>query len=1139
MTVAKLTTLVDAFTASAIDTTRWNSITAGAVALDTANDLVALSVPTSSGTVNLGSAGPYDATGSQLAAQVTAAPNGNGNVSTIMKLDTGSASNAVAMLLSNGAFLLQIVTAGVTSNTTLPTYNPDTHRWWRIRENGGSFAADTSTDGLNWTTLATATYTWAATSMRVFFQVSTTTSQPPGLSATVAHVNTTDGGPSNPYWPNVRDEWGPYWRAQGGTIPADRYVNVTGRTQGSNSTSRGRQYELDQTRAGEYQTSLSNPDGALDPTNTAGPWAGNIAPFQPYRKRAQWPPTRNLLNRAQATAGDIGGQPLGAISTSSSGPSIYTETDSTGGAFVTSTSAWQGATVMQFQVLSTVSAGKWVLWTPQPGVTPGRTYTQQIRVRNTTPSTSMQTAAVLAFRDANGTVLSTVTGTAATLTGSATATWTTITVSATAPSNPAMVYAGVQVLTAPPVTAQVQADGWQLEEAATASAWCCPGTWNPMFAGFVERWTSSYTLSGTYGVVQPTAVDAFALLSQQELKDALTMEITSHRPVYLYTLADPAESTSFTDSVGGYPAVPVRASKYGSGTVAAGTAITSATPSGLYTGSSGTVVTITNPNPGAASNGGAASFLHLSAVGIRGPLGNEFTRMIAFRYTGPTPTAGVDIWCAVDVHAGANPSDELRLIINTAGAPAVIMGEASTGVLTLTATGFNVCDSNWHLAVFGYSNASQALFLSIDQDYVTTPTSGGPGSYFPFNIVTEAIGAFTSGIFGYNTTFNFAGDVSYIAEFPQALSLTDINNLYSAWRNACQGESTDVRYARLLRYGGYTGNTSLQPGLTTSMGPANIDGQDTVSALEAVVATENGAHYVARDGTITFKSRSARYNATAPSYTFGENTAAGEWPYEDCQLDYDSTHLGNVVTVTQTNGGQEFHAQNKDSITNYATRTLSRSVNATDALECQDAADYLLSRYQQPATRVASLKLHPSAYPAMWPVCLSLELGTRVRVMRRPPGAPTIAIDCFVENITWDLDDHGEAFVTLQCSPADLNPYAVFSAWHSTLASTITAGVSAITVRASADTTNPLAAQLGAFGQQLVLGQGTANQETVTIQSVGATSPGWTSAVLTLTAPTTKAHTAGDLVNEPLPSGVTDPSTYDTASAFDSTVFAY
>jgi hypothetical protein len=159
--------------------------------------------------------------------------------------------------------------------------------------------------------------------------------------------------------------------------------------------------------------------------------------------------------------------------------------------------------------------------------------------------------------------------------------------------------------------------------------------------------------------------------------------------------------------------------------------------------------------------------------------------------------------------------------------------------------------------------------------------------------------------------------------------------------------------------------------------------------------------------------------------------------------------------------------------------------------------------------------------------------------MRRPPApAATSQIDCFIESINWRVE-RGDAFVTLQCSPVDLTPYGIFAAFHTTLATSPGAGVTTITINAGADNTNPARAQLTA-GQQLVLGQNTASQETVTIAAggVAATTAGWTTCVLTLTAATTKAHTAGDVVCEPLPAGTTDPTTWD-GTTFDNRAFAY
>ncbi|MFE6489440.1 hypothetical protein ACFVGN_41825, partial [Streptomyces sp. NPDC057757] len=213
------------------------------------------------------------------------------------------------------------------------------------------------------------------------------------------------------------------------------------------------------------------------------------------------------------------------------------------------------------------------------------------------------------------------------------------------------------------------------------------------------------------------------------------------------------------------------------------------------------------------------------------------------------------------------------------------------------------------------------------------------------------------------------------------------------------------------------------------------------------------------------------------------------------------------------------------------------TINSQNALEVQDAANYLLSRYRQPAMRITSITLNPAANPTLWPVCLALELGMRVTVNRRRADGSLISLPCFVENIQTDMGP-GVARWVLQLSPVDTTPYGLFASFHTTLANSPSAGATTVTINAGADNTNPAAAQLGG-GQQLVLGLGTANQETVTIQSVGTTTTGWTTAVITLTAATTKSHVAGDTVCEPLPAGVTDPTIWDASAKFDTTAFSY
>ncbi|WP_329330715.1 hypothetical protein OIU81_02785 [Streptomyces sp. NBC_01454] len=1141
--MVKLSTLVDSFTTPSINTALWDNIT-GTATLDTVNDLVTLAQPTTSGATNsFGSSTLWDATSSQIYAQIGTVPTGAGTTSTamVLRLDT---NNSVAIRLEASVFKLTLQTAGSTVATTLPAYSPDAHRWWRIREAAGSWYADTSADGITWTTLATTTYTWSATGLTFAFQTAAGGTEVAGLIASIENINTPLGGPQNPNWPLIEHGWGARWTCNGGNSPHDQYTDVSLRTRGSTSMSRGRQYELDQIRSAEATVQLANTDSALDPTNTTGPFYGHIQPYQPYRIRAQWPATRNLLSQFQATGGDLGGYTLGTIDQGNTGPSTYCSTAGAGTfATVASASAWQGGTVIQAPVASgTVAASGTttpglICWTPRPSAQPGETYTMQIRARNVTAGTSQQVAAFIYGATAASVGTANV-GSTVTLTGSPTANWTTLTVTATLGPDAAYTVCGIRTAATAAATCNIQVDGWQMEHGPTASAWTCPGTSYPMYGGFVERWSPAWAMSGTYGTIAPTCVDAFSLLSQVQLTDPLTQEITNRNPRFLYKLDDPQGSTTATDATGNYAAAPLANSKYGAGSWAFGSTITAAnTTTGLYTGSGGTVATINNPSPGVASLT-PSTFLQLDQAGIKGPANptGDWTRMLAFRYTGPTPTYAAFLWSCMDrQHAnGQSDGSQLYFVVGTSGKFAVWMAGPS-GFLTAYETSVSVVDSNWHLAIASYTHATGTLSVTVD-----APTTywAGISSSEPTGLISDCLGAYVDVTSGGWSIGNFRGDLSYAAEFPTALSIADAGTIYTAWRNSCAGESTDARYARILRYSGYTGPSSIQTGLTTSMGPAAFEGQDIVTALQAVVDTENGEHFVDRAGTVTFRSRSARYNALNPVLILGERADLGEWPYEDCQLDYDSTHLSNQVTVTQASTGQTFYQQDAASIASYFPRTLTRTINASSGLECQDAAGYLLSRYKQPAVRVPSVKLHPSAQPALWPVLLNLELGTRARVMRRPPGVPAVAVDCYIESIAWELGDDGDAWATLQCSPADINPYASFAAWHTTLKTSVASGVTSITVNASADTTNPLATQLAA-GQQIVLGQGSANQETVTVASVGGTVPGWTQATIALTAATTKVHTSGDTICEPLPAGTTDPTTWDAVDQFDDCTFAY
>jgi hypothetical protein len=934
---------------------------------------------------------------------------------------------------------------------------------------------------------------------------------------------------TNANFPNIEYGWGASWASNGGDVPLDKYVNVTGRTTGSMGTQRGRQYELDQVQSGTMSSILQNNDGSLDPTNVSGPYYGHIWPYQPCKVRAQWPPTANLFTPAIASCAGLA---AGLADQGPTGPAMF----GAGLSVVASGSAFAGTSVWSVPVTNGEAADSSVMFTYQAAVTAGKTYSFTARVRNTTNSTTQAVYPFLSFHGADGTVVSVTHGTSVALVGSSVGTtWSTITVTATAPANAAQLAIGIGLTSAATAALTIQSNAWQYQEGA-ATAYGDPGAWYPLYSGYVERWPQSWTQGGTYSLVQPTAVDAFALLSQRTLRDPLTEEISARSPRFLFKLDDPQFSQNVTDATGNYSPPPTAVAKQGAGSLTFGNQITATdTVNGVFAGD-GTVATFSNASPGTL-NYDKATYIPLVASGIRGPAGNwnsDFTRVIAFRYTGPVPSgagAFATIWGAGASTKSAGTG--FGFVIGTDQKPYIMMSgpDPTISYVTYNPPGGAVCDGNWHFIYMKWTAATSGLSIGLDGNNggtVTVPAYLIPNS----QLGSDSLGAWIDPV---GSSWNYKGDLAYAAEFPSALSNGDLNTLYSAWRNAFAGDATDIRYSRILGYAGYLGPRALDTGQTQSMGPLVSDGQDALSALQEVVDTESGQHFVSADGTVTFKARSARYNAGTPVYTFGEH----EFPYEDIALDYDPTHLGNLVEVTQAATSQIFSAEDAASQTAYFPRSIQRTINATSSLECQDAANYLLSRYKNPLTRIDSLVLNPSANPALWPVCLSLELGMRIRVIRRPFGRPAITVDAFVESVAWNLDpDSGEARVTLQCSPIDATPYGSLGAWHTTTSQAYPIGTSGIAVAPHGDNQNSITAQISP-GTNVVIEPGTANAETLTIDHMAATAPGWTFAVLVMTSSTTKAHPAGAVICEALPSGVTDPAKWDGVCQFDSHAYVY
>lgn len=910
------------------------------------------------------------------------------------------------------------------------------------------------------------------------------------------------------------------------------WVSMAQRVKGQAGVSRGRQYESDQQQAGQYQPTLINQDGALSPVNASSPYFPNVTPRRSYRKQFQYPITPNILTTDQATGGST--QASGAVvdtvvpawisygsfwhvassATAFTGPNVFTQTISS-------------PPVVPF------ACGDMDGWS----VIPGSPHSLQCVVRSSV-STTMRI--VLFWRGVNGNVTTSVTGATQSLTGGS-STWTQLTVSGTAPLNAVGGTLQIQMLTSTGTI--LQASGFQVEYAATPSAWATPGTWYDVFTGWTDRFPMGFDKNGTYTLSTPTVLDAFAVLSQLYPPPPFYADVLALGPSWFYPLDDPDGATVFHDLTGNFAPAPVTSSPAGQGVVEGGQSIQAAIAAGSILGAPGPAVQMTNPNLPASGLFVTCSAIQLDRVGITGPPETGgWTRMIAFNNTAIGGSAG-SLW--VGQNAGFEFVNAQGFFIDEGGA-AELEG-LTTDPQYNPPTG-QWTDGNWHLMFL--TNSLDGLTFKVYMDGSQVFTSTAAVNQTPTGIVVDAIGAI---IAPDGSQFNggYNGNVAHVAEFPTTLTPAQISTLYTSWRAAWSPEPSGERYQRILAWANYTGPQFIQGGNTLDMGPAtDVDGQtDAFTLLSNVVTTENGNQYIGADGVIHYEQRSTRYDRLTPTFTFGANVAAGEFPFADLGFDFDLDHVANQAEITINATGQVLTLSNSASQAQYGTLTLQRTINVVNPQEGIDAGTYAVNRYGDPLLRLDSITLAPSRYSPdngatfpLWAVCGQLEISTRVRVnMRRvgqlPNATPFIQFDGFVEQVNWTVDpDSGDTLLVAQVSPADLNLYWVLSALHTTVHTAATAGANSVVLDALPDSASNPASASFCNGLQLTLDSQTpALSETLTVASFSATSPGYTTFTVTFTTNLVHNHAVGSVAVEKLGAGQTIPTAWDIASVLGST----
>lgn len=297
------------------------------------------------------------------------------------------------------------------------------------------------------------------------------------------------------------------------------------------------------------------------------------------------------------------------------------------------------------------------------------------------------------------------------------------------------------------------------------------------------------------------------------------------------------------------------------------------------------------------------------------------------------------------------------------------------------------------LAVFSAGNASITLlnndrrFDPTNEDSPYWDSTLGQSGVTPRRKVTVLLGSetiFTGRITDIDLSYA-TGKSTDISEVT-ITAADDFVLLANAYTTADVTPSSELSGARMnyllaLPEVAYPGSTAIDPG-TAILGTYQIDANSNIlNYAQAIATAEQGAFFMARDGTLTFTDRTSAVFASSVG-SFSDDDGSGI-KYQELGILYGQEFLYNKVVVTRETGTPQV-SNDAASQTEYGISTLSLSnLLLADDTAALTLANDLLNLYAEPAFRFDNMVLLVSSFASGDRLtCNQLELNDTITVER-------------------------------------------------------------------------------------------------------------------------------------------------------------
>lgn len=368
-------------------------------------------------------------------------------------------------------------------------------------------------------------------------------------------------------------------------------------------------------------------------------------------------------------------------------------------------------------------------------------------------------------------------------------------------------------------------------------------------------------------------------------------------------------------------------------------------------------------------------------------LTDEFhtTLVTVFKTTAAAEALSIHPFFAQSDGNGPGFNDALTLYIDTSGRARIDYYVVGVGFSFQTDP---VNDGRPHV-VIGQSNVDGITEYGVAVDSATLSTTSATAFYNAGN--GTAIGGTPNAAAEYDDNY-FEGTIATVIAYDKVLTIEARQQIIDGLAGLA-GQRSDQHIAWVLdRLGVPESLRNLDEGRAV-MGAADTAGQDAISYLRKIRATEQGALYVDHHdgGKVRFVERYAPWLAarsTTVQATFSDDGAESfddvvrpEADMLDVEPNGVST-LTNRWTITWRDG--EETVEDVTSRKHYGPSGDSEDTEATTAAQARAIAQFKLALTKDPRTIIRGLGIRPGRAESAFPVAVDTRMGDRLAYRSRP-----------------------------------------------------------------------------------------------------------------------------------------------------------